>query len=424
MIKRSFFALSSPRLSYDLLEPNPDGPLTIDLPLLFTLLLKEPIDVTRQALIRKGDSVKKGQRLGLYENSRDYAVSPVSGTIKSVGPFSDDINGMRTCITIEKIAGMAAETQPLEFKADPGFAAGYLKTLPGAPPFDMLADENRSIRTIVIIGSDTDLLSTTAQYMSTVHADLLTRGARILKELAHVSKICMTRPMALNNTARFEGIQVLETGLTYPETLPALVMKDHLDKILIAGAAPEDMGICFIRSEAVISLARAFEKKSLVFEKCITLTDQNGARHRIEAVIGTPLKQIFSQLGIQVNELDRIVINGPMQGFATFTPHHPVTPDMDSVLIQARAQIPAVPDNACISCGKCIQICPADIPVNLLFRFLDTAQYEAAAAQADLESCIDCGLCAYVCTSQIALCQYIRLGKHELSKLRIDAIDA
>jgi len=421
MMKRSFFALSKPRLVYDLLEPNPDPPLAIDLPLLFTLLLQEPLDLAGKTLIQKGDIVKKGQKLALYKDSMDYAVAPVAGTIKSVAPFSDDVNGMRTCITIEKDAGLDQDTQSLDFQETQGFAADHLNTLPGAPPFDILNGENRRISTIVIMGTDTDLLSTTAQYMSTVHADLLIRGARILKQITHVSRICMTKPQRLNSTARFEGIQVLETGLTYPETLPPIVMKNHLEKIITAGAAPEDMGICFIRAEAVVSLARAFEKKEPVFEKCITLTDKNGFRHRIEAVIGTPLKQIFNQLEIQINELDRIIINGPMQGFATFTPHHPVTPDMDSVLIQAREQIQAVPDNACINCGKCIQVCPADIPVNLLFRFLDTAQYEAAAEQADLASCIDCGLCAYVCTSQIALFHYIRLGKHELNKLRIDA---
>jgi Na+-translocating ferredoxin:NAD+ oxidoreductase subunit C len=421
MIKRSFFALSKPRLSYDLLEPNPDAPQTIDLPLLFTLLLQEPIDSKKKALIQKGDTVKKGQRLVLYDDSKDYAVSPVAGTVKSVAPFSDDLTGMRTCITVEKNAGTASDSLPLDLKEDLSFAAGFLQALPGAPPFGVLADEGRRISTIVIMGADTDLLTTTAQYMSTAHADALTKGARILKQITGGARICMTRPKALNGSARFEGIQVFETGAAYPETLPAMIMKDHLDKILIAGAAPEDMGICFVRAEAVVSLARTFEKKAPVFEKCITLIDQNGARHRIAAVIGTPLKHIFTQLGIQVNDLDRIVINGPMQGFATFTPHHPVTPDMDSVIIQALAQIPAVSDTGCINCGKCIQICPANIPVNMLYRFLDTGQYEAAAAQTDLESCIDCGLCTYVCTSQIALCQYIRLGKHELSKLRIDA---
>ncbi len=129
------------------------------------------------------------------------------------------------------------------------------------------------------------------------------------------------------------------------------------------------MGVCFIRAEAVVSLARAYEAKAPVFEKCITLIDKTGARHRIEAVIGTPLSSIFSQLGIQIDGQDRIIIGGPMQGFATFTPHHPVTPDMDTVLIQDKGDIISLSDTNCVNCGKCIQACPADIPVNLLVRF-------------------------------------------------------
>jgi electron transport complex protein RnfC len=422
MIKRSFFTLcNKPRLTCDLLEPDPEAPVKIDVPGLLTLLLPDPIDGTRTALIKKGDVVKKGQKLLLYENSTEYAVSPVSGNIKSIDTFTvDDVSGLRTRITIEKDARNTEETGYPDMTEDLSFAARHLKDLPGAPPLDALIQNQGKISTLVITAADTDLLTTTSQYMGTARATLLQEGAQILKRLTNLSKVYLLIPGYLLDRVRFEGVTVMPASLTYPDTLPAMIMKNHLDKILPAGKTPEDMGICFIRAEAVVSLARAYEAKAPVFEKCITLTDKNGARHRIEAVIGTPLSRIFSQLGIQIDEQDRIVIGGPLQGFATFTPHHPVTPDMDTVLVQGRGDIIPLSDTNCVNCGKCIQACPADIPVNLLVRFLQAAQYEAAADKCDLESCIDCGLCSYVCTSRIALSQYIRLGKHELRKLRID----
>ena len=422
MIKRSFFALSKPGLTCDLLEPDPEAPQKIDIPGLLTLLLPEPIDGSRDPLIQKGDSVKKGQKLQLYDDSIDYAVSPVSGTIKSIDTFTaDDFSGLRTRIAIEKDTLAADQIKYPEMKQDLSFAARHLNHLPGAPPFASLARTDVPVSTLIIMVSDTDLLTTTSQYMGTAHAATLQKGVQILKQITKVPKIYLVLPDMLNGRVRFDSMTLLPARLDYPETLPAMIMKNHLDKILPAGKNPEEMGICFIRAEAVISLARAFETNAPVFEKCITLIDKTGVRHRIEAVIGTPLSRIFSQLGIQINERDRIVIGGPMQGFATFTPHHPVTPDMDTVLVQDLSQIPPLQDKTCVNCGKCVQICPTNVPVNLLIRYLDSDLYEAAADECDLESCIDCGLCAYVCTAQIPLCQYIRLGKHELSKLRIDA---
>ncbi len=421
MIKRSFFALSKPGLTCDLLEPNPEAPQKIDVPGLLTLLLPEPIDGSRNALIQKGDPVKKGQKLQLYGDSIDYAVSPVSGTIKSIDTFTaDNFSGLRTRIAIEKDTHAADQIEYPEMKYELSFAAQHLNHLPGAPPFARLAQAEVPVSTLVIMVSDTDLQTTTSQYMGTAHAATLQKGVQILKQITKVPKIYLVLPEMLHDRVRFDSMTVLPARLNYPETLPAMIMKNHLDKILPAGKTPEEMGICFIRAEAVVSLARAFETKAPVFEKCITLIDKTGACHRLEAVIGTPLDRIFSQLGIQLEELDRVVIGGPMQGFATFTPHHPVTPDMDTILVQDRKTITPLSDNNCVNCGKCIQVCPADIPVNLLVRFLQAAQYETAADKCDLESCIDCGLCAYVCTAHIALSQYIRLGRHELQKLRTD----
>ncbi len=63
MIKRSFFTLSQPRLNYDLVEPDPKELESIPIPPNLILLLNEPIDSTRQTLIKKGDAVEKGKKL-------------------------------------------------------------------------------------------------------------------------------------------------------------------------------------------------------------------------------------------------------------------------------------------------------------------------------------------------------------------------
>jgi electron transport complex protein RnfC len=63
-----------------------------------------------------------------------------------------------------------------------------------------------------------------------------------------------------------------------------------------------------------------------------------------------------------------------------------------------------------------VRICPANVPVNLLVRFLEAGQYHEGADLYDLYSCIECGLCSFVCVSRIPIYQYIKLAKYELSR--------
>ena len=423
MIKRSFFSLNQPRLSYDLLEPDLKEPEVIPIPASLSLLLPEAIDSTKQALIKKGDAVKKGEKLTLYHDSTAYTISPVAGTIHLFDSYSDDFGNVATFIIIKPDLSKSSGdgTVILDPVEEIGFADQFLQKLPGAPPFGLLANDDIKINTIVITCADTDLLSTTSQYVGIKYPEEIKEGANILKRMTRVAKFCITLPEDLKTQVSFDSIQVLKTSNAYPATLPAMIMKNHLNMVLPAGKMPYDMGICFVRAEALVSLARVYKTKAAVFDKIFTLIGKDGTRHRVRATIGTPLSKVFSKFGIHINEQDRIIIGGPMRGFATFTHHHPVLPDMDTVIVQDRDIIPHLSDTPCVNCGKCIRICPANIPVNMLVRYLEADQYEEAADRFDLGSCIECGLCAYVCTARIPLYQYIRLGKHELLTLRANA---
>ncbi|HIJ42011.1 MAG TPA: 4Fe-4S dicluster domain-containing protein, partial [Deltaproteobacteria bacterium] len=79
------------------------------------------------------------------------------------------------------------------------------------------------------------------------------------------------------------------------------------------------------------------------------------------------------------------------------------------------AQIVPGSGDPCINCGECIRACPANVPVNMLIRYLENGLYEEAARDYDLFSCIECGICGYVCEMRIPIFHYIMLGKHEIA---------
>ncbi len=423
MIKRSLFALSKPRLTYDLLDTSLQSTDEIAIPGSLILLLPEEIDSAKKALISPGDAVKKGQKLTLYDDSISYVLSPVAGTIKGFDSYSDDFGNTATYITIKSDPSLKGDDQlaQIDLQETIESAADYLEQLPGALPVSTLTDPKYDIRTIVVTGADTDILCDTCQFVCNAYAGLMVQGAKILKSMTRVDRFCITMPENLSAQVDLDGFNVFRTSNTYPSNLPAMVMKDHFGKVLLAGQTPEDLGVCFIRPEALVSLARTFEAGAPVFDKVITLIDKGGQKYRVKATIGTPISKLFACYNVQINDRDRIIIGGPMRGSATYTVHHPVGPDMDTIIVQDRDVVAELSDNACVNCGECVRICPANVPVNLLVRFLEANLYEEAADRFDLESCIECGLCAYVCRARIPLYQYIRLGKHELLTLRENA---
>ncbi len=420
MIKRAFIGLTAPRLEYDLVEPDPKVPEIIPIPPRLILLLNERLDSTREALIKQGSRVKNGDRLFLYKDSTGYVLSPVNGTITSIGSYTGDLGIYSTYFVIEKDPlydgkkGVAVFSSPAEI--DP--ANRFLRTLPGSPPFEIFMKPDKKIQKIIITGTDEDLLSVTNQYLLQTSMDDIKQGIEILRQITGIEDIGITIPEKFNGSDLPVGLKSFKISSSYPDALPQMIAKEHLGKLVPAGQKPEDIGICFVSTEAVVSIARAYKGKKLVYDKLITVIDKNGIKTMVKAVIGTPVHRIFKQLNIETNEKDRIIIGGPMKGLSAYTLYHPVLPDMDTIIVQDKNDITHVTDYPCVNCGKCIKVCPAHIPVNLLVRFLEAGLYDEAADSYDLEACIECGLCAYVCTAQIPILQYIRLGRHELLKLR------
>jgi len=202
----------------------------------------------------------------------------------------------------------------------------------------------------------------------------------------------------------------------YPSGLTQMIMKDVVGEVLPAGKKCEDLGVAFLNAEAVASLGRAFAQARPPVNKLLTLINKNFQRVMISARIGTPISEIFNAFDVTVNDMDRVILGGPMMGVSVFDGNHPVQADTDAIMIQDKENMAYISDYPCINCGECIRICPVKIPVNMLVRFLEAGHYEEAADQYDLFSCIECGLCSFVCVSRIPIFQYIKLAKYELAR--------
>ena len=304
-------------------------------------------------------------------------------------------------------------------------AAGYLAYVPGNPPWSVLADSENGIKTIVIRGVDPDPMVATSQYIAQSRINDLKKGIGILKEVSGVQDVILITAGESVQGYGHIGAQVKGVKTTYPSALPHMVMKAVLGQVVPAGKTCEDLGVCFFNAEAVASIGKAFESGRLPTTKTLTLVKKDGTSKIVETPIGTPIANILEAYGETVNEYDRVVFGGPMTGSAVYALEHPVQPDTDSIIVMDRDKAASVSDYPCTNCGECVRICPAEMQVHMLVRFLEANQYEHAAETYDLYSCIECGMCSYVCVSRIPIFQYIRLAKYELQRAKTsEAADA
>ena len=424
MIKRSFFALTKPRMTYQAIELTPPEPEKIPTPKQATLLLNEPYDPFGQkksVQLKKGDPVKTGQKLSLYEDSDVYAISSVTGTISAISSFFGDFGRSYAAISIDVAENEETDEQFSALVKEPTLETvkNWLAFIPGNLPSVIFSPDQLStpIDTIVICGVDRDLLITTSQYTVVKESKAIKRGVQILKQTTGIDNIIMASSEHLMQDAALSGAEVRVVNPVYPASLPHLIMRDLLDRVVPAGKSCEDLGVAFISAEAVASLGKAFNEARIPVYKRINLIKKDGTSALVSARIGTPVRDIFATFDITVNEQDRIIFGGPMTGASIYSENHPIQPDTDAIMIQDHKDLALVSDYPCINCGECIPICPAKIQVNMLVRFLEVMKYQEAADEYDLYSCIECGLCSFVCVSRIPILQYIKLAKYELGRI-------
>ncbi|HZJ81669.1 MAG TPA: electron transport complex subunit RsxC, partial [Guyparkeria sp.] len=152
-----------------------------------------------------------------------------------------------------------------------------------------------------------------------------------------------------------------------------------------------------------------------LIERVVTVTGGGVAEPRNFRVrIGTPMAQVIEAAGGYTDGVDRLLMGGPMMGFALHSDQIPVVKATNCLLaLRPVDRDPEPPAQPCIRCARCSDACPVDLLPQQLYWYARAQQFERSLEHY-LFDCIECGVCSAVCPSHIPLVQYFRYAKTEI----------
>jgi len=288
--------------------------------------------------------------------------------------------------------------------------------------------EDSIIETLIINGAECEPYITCDEQLMLDYTDDLITGSLLLMKASgakqavfaiedQVGGIKSQLEEKLNNK-NISNITVIKVPTIYPAGGEKQLIKVLTGLEVPSGGLPLDLGL-IVQNVGTIKALNDFmtEKKPLV-ERIITVAGDaiNNAQNLI-VPIGTPIQHLLGQSDCQFDKLDRIIIGGPMMGYAMPDINIGIDKTSNCVLAltkeNTKYQGQSMP---CIRCGECVNVCPAELLPQQLHWYINGENLEKAREH-HVFDCIECGACAWVCPSQIKLVDYYRYAKSELKYL-------
>lgn len=282
-----------------------------------------------------------------------------------------------------------------------------------------------NIELLVINGAECEPYISCDNRLMQEHAAEVIEGVRILQHILkpkrciialenHMSAARKTMQAAVDHVAD-EMISLVSIPDIYPSGGERQLIRILTGKEVPSQGYPADIGIICQNIGTTAAIYQAVIHNRPLVSRIVTVTGAGINRPgNIEALIGTPFRDLIEVCGGYSGAIERLLMGGPMMGFDVHTDSVPVIKTTNCILAATREEMPPPPpQQPCIRCSKCTDVCPADLLPQQLYWHSQSGNLDAAQDY-NLFDCIECGCCAYVCPSHIPLVQYYRHSKAEI----------
>jgi electron transport complex protein RnfC len=351
--------------------------------------------------VEKGDEVSPGQPLA-EDGAGPGAVCPVKGKVAAV-VAAPDARGARVgkAVLVEPsdesyaaFSGLDPEKESPEKLWERIREAGLVTDAVRPRPLAEVIGPKAGVPVDVLVVSAADREPEQLGRMAGASKTLLALPGPVAKDAAKVLKQ--------------KKVSVLSIPPFYPESLEPLVA-------LRAGGGE---GARVVSAETALAALDAVKKGRVQDRKVVTFIGPDGrAKANYRTPLGMRLVDFFDYIGLKPGEADKVLVGGPMRGFAQYSLEASIDAGVDAVTLVPSESIINWSDEPCVNSGGCVAVCPVNLQPQLIARYAEFGLFDRTE-ELGVMYCIDCGLCAAVCVGRRPLLQWIRLAKREVIKIK------
>lgn len=241
---------------------------------------------------------------------------------------------------------------------------------------------------------------------------LLMRAAKVEKGIIGIED---NKPEAISLLKEYlvdyPEIKLIVLKTKYPQGAEKMLIKASTGREVPPGKLPMDVGVIVQNVATAIAVYDAVVNGIPSIYAYLTVSGLGIKEPKNLIVpIGTKLKDVIDYCGGIKENARRVVIGGPMMGFAQFDLSTPITKATSGILVLTDEEIKNFPESNCLRCGKCLDVCPLNLAPARLVRLIQNKRFEDAV-KLNVTLCMECGTCAYTCPASIPLVHWLRLGK-------------
>jgi electron transport complex protein RnfC len=397
--------------------------------------LSQHIGAPAKAEVNIGDEVKRYQLIGSPPGFVSAPVhASISGKVIAISDFLHPSGRMIPSIVIEsdgKDEALPLEDNPEYLNLAPDEIKGLIRDagivgLGGAAfpsSVKLSPPKEKPIDTVILNGAECEPYLTADHRLMVEHPEEIVNGLKVIMRALGVSKgfigIEGNKPdaiKAMKDATLGEGsINVRELTVKYPQGAEKMLIKAITDReVPPKGGLPMDVGVVVHNVGTALAIYEAVRYKKPLIERVVTVTGR-GVREpkNLMVRIGMMLSELLEDCGGLVDGAVKIIVGGPMMGFAQWSLDVPVVKGTSGVLVQTEEEFfPSEEYFACIRCGRCIDVCPMGLNPSMLSILSEKGHYEEAK-EYNLFDCFECGSCAFICPSKRPIVQFIRLAKSQ-----------